>query len=78
RVAGGGYPVGCRRSELHDWARLCTVVDIYEALTSDRPYRSRLPHTEVLRILDRDADKKLDGDYLKCWKNTIAPNSHGC
>lgn len=74
RVDGGGYPVGCMRHELHDWARICTVVDVFEALTSDRPYRHRLPLRQIVKIMDRGAGKKFDEDMLKCWKNTIAGN----
>lgn len=67
KVNGAGYPVGCRRTEIHDWARLCTVVDVYEALTAIRPYRRRLHRTEMLQIMNRDSGKTFDQEMLKCW-----------
>jgi HD-GYP domain-containing protein (c-di-GMP phosphodiesterase class II) len=75
RVDGGGYPVGLTKDELHDWARLCTVADVYEALTSNRPYRSKLSSVEVLQIMQRDSGKKFDEEILQCWTNTIARKS---
>jgi HD-GYP domain-containing protein (c-di-GMP phosphodiesterase class II) len=75
RVDGGGYPVGCAKDELHDWSRLCTVADVYEALTSNRPYRPRLSPVEVVQIMNRDSGKKFDDEVLKCWTNAIARNS---
>ena len=75
RVEGGGYPVGCSKNELHDWSRICTVVDVYEALTSTRPYRGPLRPREVLHILNRDSGKTFDEEFLECWKNTVSLNS---
>ncbi len=39
RLDGSGYPVGCPGQQIHPWAKICAVVDVYEALTSQRPYR---------------------------------------
>lgn len=75
RMDGGGYPVGCSKDELHDWTRLCSVADVYEALTSNRPYRARLSSSEVLQIMQRDSGKKFDEEVLQCWINAIARKS---
>jgi HD-GYP domain-containing protein (c-di-GMP phosphodiesterase class II) len=75
RVDGGGYPVGCVRQEIHDWARLCTVVDVFEALTSNRPYRGRLNKQEVSHIMERDSGKAFDREYLECWKSVVGLSS---
>ncbi|MFQ5731462.1 MAG: HD-GYP domain-containing protein [Planctomycetaceae bacterium] len=71
RMDGNGYPVGCGGREIHDWARLCSVVDAYEAMTSERTYRPRMSRAEALRILDRDANKKFDAEFVKCWRSTV-------
>ena len=34
---GAGYPVGCMGNDLHLWAKICAVVDVFEALTGKRP-----------------------------------------
>jgi len=48
RWDGSGYPQGLRGSEIPMCARIFAVVDVYDALTSDRPYRKALKKEEVL------------------------------
>jgi putative nucleotidyltransferase with HDIG domain len=48
---GTGYPDGVKGSDIPIGARILSVVDCFDALTSDRPYRPRLADTEALRIL---------------------------
>jgi len=48
---GGGYPDGLRTTDIPIGARILAVVDCYDALTSDRPYRPKLSDTDALRIL---------------------------
>lgn len=48
---GGGYPHGLRGTDIPIGARILAVVDCFDALTSDRPYRPRLSNGEALRIL---------------------------
>ena len=74
KVAGGGYPVGCPKSEIHDWARICTVVDVYEALKANRPYRRPLSTAEIVDILNRDCGKVFDREMLKCWLTVMRRN----
>jgi putative nucleotidyltransferase with HDIG domain len=49
--AGTGYPDGLAGEAIPAGARILAVVDCYDALTSDRPYRPRLPRDEALQIL---------------------------
>jgi putative nucleotidyltransferase with HDIG domain len=48
---GSGYPDGLKTTDIPIGARILSVVDCYDALTSDRPYRPRLPHDEATAIL---------------------------
>jgi putative nucleotidyltransferase with HDIG domain len=48
---GSGYPSGLSGMEIPIGARILAVVDCFDALTSDRPYRPRLADDEALRIL---------------------------
>jgi putative nucleotidyltransferase with HDIG domain len=48
---GSGYPNGLRGTEIPLGARILAVVDCFDALTSDRPYRPRLPDEEAMRVL---------------------------
>lgn len=48
---GGGYPDKLKGTEIPLGARILSVVDCYDALTSDRPYRPRLSNEEAIRIV---------------------------
>ena len=48
---GSGYPDGLRATQIPMGARILSVVDCYDALTSDRPYRPRLSNADATRIL---------------------------
>jgi len=48
---GTGYPSGLRSTDIPIGARILSVVDCFDALTSDRPYRPRLADDEALEIL---------------------------
>jgi putative nucleotidyltransferase with HDIG domain len=48
---GSGYPSGIARTDIPLGARILSVVDCFDALTSDRPYRPRLENDEAFRIL---------------------------
>jgi HD-GYP domain-containing protein (c-di-GMP phosphodiesterase class II) len=71
RLDGSGYPVGISQHRIHPWAQLCAVVDVYEALTSHRPYRPRLPKGYAIPILDLQAGPRLNQGMWQCWKSII-------
>jgi putative nucleotidyltransferase with HDIG domain len=57
---GTGYPDGIAGAEIPIGARILSVVDCFDALTSDRPYRPRLTDKEALRILIERRGKMYD------------------
>ena len=71
RLDGGGYPVGVSGDEIHDWARLCTVVDVFEALTSNRSYRAKMTASDSFAIMDRSSGTAFDRSVYECWKATM-------
>jgi HD-GYP domain-containing protein (c-di-GMP phosphodiesterase class II) len=62
RHDGSGYPDGLRGELIPIGARIVAIADVYDALTSDRPYRTRLSHAEAVRRLDEQAGRTLDPD----------------
>jgi putative two-component system response regulator len=60
RHDGSGYPDGLRGELISLGARIVAVADVYDALTSDRPYRSRLARADVVRHLESEAGETLD------------------
>lgn len=71
RIDGGGYPTGVAGDEIHLWAKICAIVDVFEALTSHRPYRSPLPRRRVLEIQARDRGTAFDSEIFSCWEAII-------
>jgi len=71
RVDGKGYPVALVESEIHPWARLCSVADVFEASTSDRPRRKKLSVTSAISILRRESKKSLDAKFVDAWINLL-------
>ena len=72
RCNGRGYPVGLVRAEIHEYARLCAIADVYEALCRDRPYRRASRRSDVLEYLDRQAGRAFDEEMTRCWIAAIA------
>jgi putative two-component system response regulator len=56
KMDGSGYPDGLRGEAIPLKARIVQVADIYDALTTDRPYRGALPPEEALQILFSEAE----------------------
>ena len=57
---GNGYPDGLKGEEIPIGARILTVVDSFDALASDRPYRRALPLPEVMAMLKRLSGSQFD------------------
>ncbi len=57
RGDGSGYPDGLRGEAIPLTARALQVVDIYDALTTDRPYRRALPRDRALDLLAAESAK---------------------
>ncbi len=60
RWDGGGYPDGLAGRAIPLGARIVAVVDAYDAMTTDRPYRRRLPREVALERLRAAAGSQLD------------------
>ena len=60
REDGSGYPDGLSGETIPLGARVVAVADVYDALTSERPYRRALTHTEALERLTAEAGRTLD------------------
>tara|TARA_R110002072_G_scaffold122601_2_gene257347 strand:+ start:13245 stop:14243 length:999 start_codon:yes stop_codon:yes gene_type:complete len=71
RMDGGGYPVGTIGEDIHPWGRLCAVVDIYEAVTSQRPYRTPMSREDACNLIRRESGKALDPEMVECWISII-------
>jgi HD-GYP domain-containing protein (c-di-GMP phosphodiesterase class II) len=66
-VDGSGYPVGVTGNDIHTWAKICAVVDVFDAMTCARPYRDAMPIDDVLKWMGSRAGTHLDAEILRCW-----------
>jgi HD-GYP domain-containing protein (c-di-GMP phosphodiesterase class II) len=73
RWDGAGYPSGRAGAEIPVEARILAVVDSFDAMTSDRPYRAALPAERAVEEVDRCAGTQFDPDvalaFLEAWES---------
>jgi diguanylate cyclase (GGDEF)-like protein len=67
RWDGAGYPDGKAAEDIPIEARVILVCDAFHAMTTDRPYRSRLPIEEALRRLEESAGSQFDPDVVEAF-----------
>ena len=66
KLNGKGYPFGKTAAELNEPERIMACIDIYQALTEDRPYKKGLSHEKTCEMLDDMAQKGfVDSDISK-------------
>ncbi len=64
---GTGYPRGLKGTEIPLVARIFSVVDVYDALTSDRPYRSAWPEDKALEYMKEKSGIDFDPDVVELF-----------
>jgi HD-GYP domain-containing protein (c-di-GMP phosphodiesterase class II) len=64
-VNGTGYPQGRRGEQIPLEARIVAVADVFDALTSARPYKQAWSNDEAFAALDRMAGEKLDHECVR-------------
>jgi putative nucleotidyltransferase with HDIG domain len=60
RMDGSGYPNGLRGDAIHPYARILAVADLYDAVTSERPYQHKESPFTAARMIAGDMYDKLD------------------
>ena len=66
---GTGYPFGSRRPDI--LSRVVTIADVYDAMTTQRPWRPALMPDEALGRMSRESGKRFDAALLKVFVNTL-------
>lgn len=70
RDNGSGYPYGLKGKDIHPYAKICRLADVYEALTADRPYRKSYSTYEALHIMKDevgDMDRDMFEQFVKLF-----------
>jgi len=68
---GSGYPIGLRGKEIPVGARILSVVDCFDALSSDRSYRPALPVAEAFHEVEAEAGRSFDPEVVDCLKRHL-------
>jgi HD-GYP domain-containing protein (c-di-GMP phosphodiesterase class II) len=72
RFDGKGYPAGLGGEAIHQGARILAVADVYDALSSDRPYRKGMVIEAALGIIQKEAGHQFDPEMVEALLKVIA------
>lgn len=75
RYDGTGYPKGLKGEKIPYGARVLAIIDSYDVMTSDRPYRKRLQTSEVLKEFEKCAGKQFDPKLVKIFLKVLSKHS---
>jgi HD-GYP domain-containing protein (c-di-GMP phosphodiesterase class II) len=72
RFDGQGYPRGLKGKEIHDFARIVALADVYDALTAQRPYRKAMLPYHAVEYLIAMGGSQFDPDITRVFVEHIA------
>ena len=79
RWDGAGYPAGLSGSDIPLWGRICAVADVFDAVTSERPYKPAFPNEEALQLLldgkGKHFDPRVVEVFFECLEEILAIQS---
>jgi putative nucleotidyltransferase with HDIG domain len=67
---GEGYPTGATGDDLHLWARICAVADVFDALTANRPYRESDSGAAALDLMAKEVGH-FDTELFELWRGIV-------
>jgi len=77
RLDGKGYPNALKDAELSDGVKILALVDAFDAMTSDRPYREKLPIGEALQEVIRCRGTQFDAKITSSFFNVLRKELNG-
>ncbi len=72
RLDGGGYPNGNYAAQIYIEARILAVADVFDALTSHRPYRVAWPADRALEVIERESGQGFDPRCVEALRAVLA------
>lgn len=73
RWDGSGYPMGLREEQIPVYVRLLSIADVFDALTSVRPYKRAFTYEEAMEIMQKDRGKFFSPELFDLFKENAAP-----
>lgn len=77
RVDGNGYPENVGKEKISKLAKIVAIADVYDALTSDRPYRKAISPNEAFEYIMAHANTQFDYSIVNVFSKTIIPYPEG-
>jgi HD-GYP domain-containing protein (c-di-GMP phosphodiesterase class II) len=76
---GSGYPRGLKAKEIHEYARIAAISDVFEALTSVRVYRGAMEPYKAYEYINANSGTHFDPRFIEAFSRNIAvyPNGTG-
>jgi putative two-component system response regulator len=68
---GSGYPRGLKGEEIHEFARIVSIVDVFDALSSERPYKKAFSLEKTISIMEEGRGAFFDPTLLDLFLNNI-------
>ena len=75
RYDGKGYPDGLKAEKIPLESRIISVVDCFDAMATDRPYRPRLPKERIIAIFEAGAGTQWDKEIVEVFLKMIRSNA---
>lgn len=72
REDGSGYPQGLKGNSIHEFAKIIAVADIYDAMTTNRVYKTKHSPFEVFEYLEQETGITLDLGITRCFLGNVS------
>lgn len=72
RTDGSGYPEGLSGDQIHLFSRIISIADVFDAMTSDRSYRSAMMPSAVMEYIMGGAGKLFDAELVSLFTRKVA------
>lgn len=73
RYDGTGYPNGKKGKEISEYGRIVAIADVYDALSSRKPYREAMSPIIAFKTILEGANKEFDPDIVKIFASHVSP-----
>ncbi|WAM31093.1 HD domain-containing protein [Caldicellulosiruptor naganoensis] len=70
-IDGSGYPLGIKGDKIPIESKIIAIADVFDALSTDRPYRKAFSEEEALKIMKEDVGKKFDPEIFEAFLEVL-------